>query len=153
MKYVVLLLLFIAFPAFAGGKPETLVEGGYSETEMANAIARAKSEVDVFIATLERGNASDFAIKMPVEDGDKSEHFWIVEVSYSDGVFEGIIGNEPGIVSNVSFGQTVRVRKEDITDWMFMRDGKIHGNYTMRPLLATMSREEAEFYRSMLAEP
>jgi len=29
----------------------------------------------------------------------------------------------------------------------------MYGNYTLRPLLATMSEEEAAYYRSMLANP
>lgn len=36
---------------------------------------------------------------------------------------------------------------------MFMRDGKMHGNYTMRPLLSTMSEEQATKLRSVLADP
>jgi uncharacterized protein YegJ (DUF2314 family) len=39
-----------------------------------------------------------------------------------------------------------------MSDWMFMRDGKMHGNYTMRPLLKTMPAEQAAKLRSMLAE-
>lgn len=35
----------------------------------------------------------------------------------------------------------------------FMRDDKIHGNYTMRPLLKTMPEDEAEALRSLLADP
>ncbi len=36
---------------------------------------------------------------------------------------------------------------------MFIRDGKMHGNYTLRPLLATMEEEEAELWRSRFANP
>lgn len=54
---------------------------------------------------------------------------------------------------NVQFGQKWTVKKEDISDWMFMRDGKMHGNYTMRPLLKTMPEREAAQFRSILAEP
>ena len=31
--------------------------------------------------------------------------------------------------------------------------GKIHGNYTMRPLLATMPKAEADKYRAMFDKP
>lgn len=36
---------------------------------------------------------------------------------------------------------------------MFMRDGKMYGNYTLRPLLETMPEDEAAALRSILAEP
>jgi len=136
-----------------GSKPETLIEGGYDEQQMAAAITRARSEVDMFIDTLSRGEGSDFAVKVPIEDKGETEHFWLTDITYRDGKFEGKIGNDPGIVTNVRFGQTVTVAKDEISDWLFMRDAKMYGNYTLRPLLATMPEEEAAKYRSMLAEP
>jgi uncharacterized protein YegJ (DUF2314 family) len=153
MKRWLVLLLVAACAACSDPKPETLVEGGYDEAEMAAAIARAQTEVDSFIATLSNGNGSDFAVKVPIDDKGETEHFWLTDITYRDGEFEGRIGNDPGVVTNVRFGQTVKVRKDKISDWLFMRDGKMHGNYTLRPLLATMSEEEAARYRSMLAEP
>ena len=153
MKQVLLILLLVACSACSNGKPDTLVEGGYNETEMADAIARAKSEVESFIVALESRDGSDFAVKVPIQDGDDTEHFWLTDLSYRDGHFEGKIGNDPGVVSNVSFGQTIRIRKDEISDWLLMREGKMHGNYTMRPLLATMPKAEADYFRSLLSEP
>ena len=59
--------------------PETLVKGGYDEEEMEAAIARARSEVDSFLAEMSKGNGTDFAVKVPIEDKDESEHFWLTE--------------------------------------------------------------------------
>jgi uncharacterized protein YegJ (DUF2314 family) len=63
------------------------------------------------------------------------------------------IKNDPGIVGNVKIGQSWTVKRTEISDWMFMRDGRMYGNYTMRPLLKTMPEAEAAKYRSMLADP
>jgi uncharacterized protein YegJ (DUF2314 family) len=57
------------------------------------------------------------------------------------------------MVTNVKSGQKWTVKKSEISDWMFMRNGKMYGNYTLRPLLKTMSEEEAEKFRSILANP
>ncbi|MEQ8788266.1 MAG: DUF2314 domain-containing protein [Pirellulaceae bacterium] len=133
--------------------PTTLVTEGYDEQEMQAAIARAKKEVDAFIAEFTEGDGSDFSVKAPIEDQGDTEHFWLTHITYRDGLFEGVIGNDPGIVSNVRIGQKWTIKKEDISDWMYMRDGKIHGNYTMRPLLKTMPEQQAAQLRSMLAEP
>src|SRR5688572_28913479 len=84
--------------------PETLVRGGYDEKEMAAAIARARAEVDVFIAALEKQDGADFAVKAPIKDCDETEHFWLTDVVYRDGAFAGLIGNEPGTVRNVKMG-------------------------------------------------
>jgi len=134
-------------------KPETLVEGGYDEQEMDAAIARARKEVDSFIAELSKRNGSDFAVKVPIEDKEEVEHFWLTDIVYRDEKFHGVIGNEPGVVTNVKMGQKWSVKKSEISDWMFIRDGKMHGNYTVRPLLKTMPEEKAEAIKSMLANP
>jgi len=34
-------------------------------------------------------------------------------------------------VGNVKIGQKWTIKQSEISDWMFMRDGKIYGNYTM----------------------
>lgn len=152
------LVILVALCASCGGgspngEPDTLVRGGYDEQEMSAAIQRARSEVDTFIAALGAENGSEFAVKAPIEDRGEVEHFWLVDVAYRDGSFEGTIGNDPGIVTNVKFGDTRRIARGEISDWMFMRDGKMHGNYTLRPLLEVMPAEEAERFRSMLAAP
>lgn len=134
-------------------EPETLVKGGYDERDMEAAIARARAEVNTFIAALEAGDGSSFSVKAAIEDGESVEHFWLTDVVYRDGSFEGRIGNDPGMVTNVSFGESWTVLPGEISDWMFIRDEMIHGNYTMRPLLATMSEHEAEMWRSRFADP
>ncbi len=91
--------------------------------------------------------------KAPIEDGGDTEYFWLTGVSFQNGEFKGTINNDPGIVSNVKIGQEWTIAKTEISDWMFMRHGKMYGNYTMRPLLKTMPEEEAEQYRSILANP
>jgi uncharacterized protein YegJ (DUF2314 family) len=146
-------VLLLVFWAACGGKDDTLVKGGYDEAAMNAAIARARSEVDGFISTLEKRDGSGFGVKAPVQDKGETEHFWLTGVTYRDGEFEGKIGNDPGVVTNVEFGQTIRIKKEEISDWMFMRDGKLHGNYTLRPLLDRLDPDEAARYRALFAEP
>lgn len=55
--------------------------------------------------------------------------------------------------TNVKLGQKCKVKKADISDWMFVRDDKTHGNYTLCPLLKTMKPQEAEVRRAQFAEP
>lgn len=149
-------LIIVALAALCGcqrSRPETLVDSGYDQKEMDDAIARARSEVDSYLAELASPTGEDHAVKAPITDGDKTEHFWLGDIKFENGEFKGTINNEPGVVSNVKIGQPWTVKKGDISDWMFMRDGKMHGNYTMRPLLKTLPAADAAEYRSMLAEP
>jgi uncharacterized protein YegJ (DUF2314 family) len=96
---------------------------------------------------------STHAVKVPIKDGEQTEHFWLSDVTFQNGEFTGTIDNDPGTVGNVKIGQKWTVKKDEISDWMFMRDGKMHGNYTMRPLLKAMPEEEAAKLRSLLASP
>ena len=155
MKPSLVLLLILCCCACNGTRetPETLITSGYDEKEMDAAIARARGEVDSFIQELSKPTGEDHAVKVPITDKGQTEHFWINELSYGNGQFEGTINNDPGLVTNVQNGQKWSVGKDEISDWMFMRDGKMHGNYTMRPLLKTLPADEAEKYRSMLADP
>lgn len=136
-----------------GREPDTLVKDGYDEKEMDAAIARARNEVDAFIVILKKGDGVNFAVKVPINDKGQVEHFWLSDIAYSDGAFKGKIGNEPGMVTNVKFGQEWTVKKQDVSDWMYMKNNKIYGNYTLRPLLKTMKKEEADKWRAMLANP
>ncbi len=152
--YTALLLLVLLLTSCSSRRsPDTLITGNYDQQEMDAAIARARSEVDSFITEMSKGNGTDFAVKVPITDNDETEHFWLTDVVYRNGKFEGLIGNEPDIVSYVKMGQKWSVKKAEISDWLFMRDGKMYGNYTIRPLLKTMSDEEAAKIRSMLANP
>ncbi len=131
-------------------KPETLVESGYDVAAMEAAMTKARSETDQFVADLQSGKDGAYSVKVPITDSHGTEHFWITDVSFRDGSFEGKIGNEPGIVKNVSFGKPWKVAKDEISDWMIVRENRIHGGYTIDPLLHTMPKEEADKLRTQL---
>lgn len=145
----------LLLPALAAcdSKPETLVDEGYDQAEMDAAITRARSEVDLFLAELANPTGDSHAVKAAITDGDETEHFWINNLIYSDGKFMGTINNDPGLVKNVTIGQSWTVAKDEISDWTYMRDGKMYGNYTMRPLLKTLPPDQAAELEAMLAEP
>ena len=68
------------------------------------------------------------------------------------------VNNAPILASRslqrgVQRGQRIEVNERQISDWMYLRAGKIVGNYTMRPLLQRMPPEEVARYRAMLADP
>lgn len=104
--------------------PDTLVMS-YDADQMDGAIAKAKSEVDSFIQELEEQTGSNHSVKAPISDNGETEHFWLSDISYKNGVFYGKIGNDPGLVTNVIFGQPWEVKKEDITDWTYIKNKKM----------------------------
>jgi uncharacterized protein YegJ (DUF2314 family) len=122
----------------------------YDETEIAKAIATARSRVGEFIEALAKNEAESYSVNVSISDGNGTEQFWIAGVSHAEGKFTGRIEIDPEIVRNVKNGQTWTVAQEEISDWMFTRDGKIHGGFTIDPLLATYPKEEADALRAKL---
>jgi len=82
------------------------VRDGYDEAKMDQAITRARAEVDDFVKVLMATNADSFSVKAPITDQNGTEHFWITDVKFQNGSFAGKIGNDPGIVKNITMGQT-----------------------------------------------
>lgn len=130
-------------------KPETLTSD-YEKAEMDAAIGTARDRVDEFLMVLAENGADSFSVKAPIRDGDETEHFWIVDVSYADGVFSGEIGNDPGVVTNVKAGQAWQIKKDEISDWMYTRGDMIHGGFTIDPLLGSFPEDKADALRSKL---
>jgi uncharacterized protein YegJ (DUF2314 family) len=127
--------------------------GGYAKVSdndkrMDRAVENAQRSLGFFIAALraKKGGDTVFEIKKGFIDGDKVEHLWIKRVTYDGKKFHGQIDNRPEEVNNVQLGQRVTVAPQDVTDWMFLKDGKLIGGYTTRVLYARLSPEgKAEF--------
>jgi uncharacterized protein YegJ (DUF2314 family) len=122
----------------------------YDEKEMERAIATARERMDEFLEVLKAKDADSFSVKAPITDENGTEHFWITDVTYAEGTFSGLIGNDPGIVKNVKMGQPWKVAEAEISDWMFMRGEMIHGGFTIDPLLESYPKEQADQLRSKL---
>jgi uncharacterized protein YegJ (DUF2314 family) len=89
---------------------------------------------------------SGFEIKKGFVDGDQVEHLWIDHLTFDGKNFHGQINNHPLDVKNVTLGQSVTVAPRDISDWMFVKDGKLMGGYTTRVLYRRLSpSDKAEF--------
>lgn len=121
----ILLMLSLLFFTTAGFSEvsDTLVTGGYDKQAMSDAIKHARKETDQFIEVMNKKDADTFAVKAPITDHGRTEHFWLTDVTYSNGMFIGVISNDPGIVTNVEYGQEWKIKKEDISDWMYTRGG------------------------------
>lgn len=152
-RYFVFALLIFVLSGCGEAPPKAAPAIAYSEEEIEAATARARREVETFISEMSKTTSSGFAVKAPVEDGSTTEHVWLGDITYKNGEFQGIINKDPEKVSNVRKGQKLAVRKNEISDWMFLKNGKLYGNYTVRPTLKSMPEEESFKLRSMLADP
>jgi uncharacterized protein YegJ (DUF2314 family) len=147
--------------AFAGAGEVRAQDSSYikvpnRDSEMEDAKAKARATLPRFWARLERPGPGEegFSLKvaLPYSPRD-TEHIWTKDVERKDGRITGVINNRPRDVKTVRLGQRIEIKEDQISDWMFMRNGKMVGNYTLRPLLGRMPPADAARYRAMLEEP
>jgi uncharacterized protein YegJ (DUF2314 family) len=125
------------------------VQPGYAQVadedkQMDRAAENAQKSLGFFMAALRAGKDGDtyFEIKKGFVDGDKVEQLWVGKVSYDGTKFHGQVDNKPLDVKNVHLGEHVTVQPQEVTDWMFLKDGKLMGGYTTRVLYARLSPED-----------
>ena len=144
-----LTLIALLFAGCGGGSDDSVIGVEAHDEKMNAAIAHARSTVKDFVQRLQNPKSTDngFSVKKKIEDGDEVEHFWLTDISYSNGTFTGLIGNDPQSVRNVKFGQRAQVNSTEITDWMYLDGTKMVGNFTLRVLLERMPKEQAKEIR------
>jgi len=125
------------------------------DPEMEQAKAAARSRLPEFWAVVDdpKNGETDFALKVEVTDASGTEFFWCNNLIRRDGKLFGTINNDPNTVQSVKFGQEIEIADDKIADWTYIKDDKIYGNLTMRPLLKTLPKEQADELRAQLAEP
>lgn len=114
--------------------------------EMDRAVQTAHKTVNEFVAVLRspEGNQRRFAVKKPFVEGNKVEHSWLNEVSFDGRLFHGKVDNEPVDLRGVHLGQEVSVPSDEISDWMYVQDGRLVGGYTIRAMYQNMSPAEKQ---------
>jgi uncharacterized protein YegJ (DUF2314 family) len=154
LALVALLAIVPALPMVAAAQSNMMIVPN-GDPEMAAAIAKARGALPSFWKALEHPGAGEegFALKVAIKDGKDVEHFWLLDIARDGDKLSGTINNEPEIVGNVSNGERYEFTDADISDWLYMRKGKMVGNETMRPLLKRMPKSQAEQYRAMYETP
>ncbi len=122
------------------------------DPEMKKAMANARAHLPHFwqVMAEAKNHEEDFSIKVRITDGDDVEYFWCTDLKVEKGAVTAEIGNDPELVKTVKLGQRIPVKESDIVDWLYMKDGKMIGNYTSRPLMKSMNKEEVEYLKQTL---
>ena len=149
---LVLLSLLIAAPAQAG---DPTVAYSPNDPEMNTAIDAARDSLDGFLGLYfdpaTRFQAAALKIAIPA-DGGGAEHIYVVDIARDGRThFVGTIDNDPVRLPQISLGDRYRFSRDQISDWNYFKDGKLHGAYTLRVMLPRMAKEQADQYRQILA--
>ena len=102
----------------------------------------ARDEQDQAEHRLGRIRDTDFEVKKAFVDGHNAEHLWVGDLKWDGTNFRGKINNKPHDLRNVKLGQSVVVAPQEISDWMFIKNGKLIGGYTTRVLYARLSPQD-----------
>jgi uncharacterized protein YegJ (DUF2314 family) len=100
----------------------------------------ARNTLPAFFRQLTRGReAEHFCVKYPFtadEDGGvNAEQVWLTGISFKNGIYYGILSNTPRYLGNLKKGDKVTFNMDEITDWMYVRGGKIVGGDSIKYLL------------------
>ena len=109
------------------------------------AINKAKSTIGEFDKALKSNNPAytDFAIKKRYKTtADGGEHMWIAGIELINGNYKGVVNNDAEETTEVKYGDTVIVRKDEISDWMYLDNNVLRGGYTIRAVRNRMTKEE-----------
>ena|ERR1700761_5188739 len=141
--------------AFAGDPPVINVPTG--DSEMAAAIAKARDSLPTFWASWkkpkpsETGHALKVRFANPTNNG---EHIWMRDVKkLPNGLYSGRFDDAPVYLPGKKEGDLAEFKEADISDWMFRRNDKIVGGETIRPLLKSLPKADADALRAQLETP
>ena len=128
------------------------------DPEMAAAITDARASLPEFWKMFKTPDAGvrDFSLKVAISEpkNPHTEHFWLGSIERKAGdKLSGIINNDPNYIKSVKRGQRYEFTEAKVTDWLFYRNGKIVGAYTLRPMIKRMPKDQAVRYRSLLEKP
>ncbi|MCP3472868.1 DUF2314 domain-containing protein [Bradyrhizobium sp. CCGUVB1N3] len=125
--------------------------------EMNAAIARARNTLPTFWASYDAPKPTETGHSLKVRfptSGTNAEHIWMADVKkLGSGSYSGRFANRPRDLPGRREGDLVEFRDADISDWMFMRNDKIVGGETIKPLLKSMPKADADALRARMEQP
>ena len=119
-----------------------------SDDEILRIALNARNTLNVFFRHLNTPDAGErnFSVKyaLPVDGGGDVdvEQIWIGNIGFRDGGFYGTVASTPVYLTSLGRGDRVGFSAEAVTDWMFTRNGRIVGGYSIRYLLERIPEEE-----------
>jgi uncharacterized protein YegJ (DUF2314 family) len=158
--FLVAICLFAPMPS-RGDSFQNEVYVAPDDADMSAAIKIARASLPKFWTVLggPKNGERLFSLKvaMPTPRGREVNDFvWLASVEKVGGKIFGRAANDGGVWRSVHTGepgQRIEIAPGKIVDWMYVRGGKIVGNYTARALLKSMSPADAALLRSKLADP
>jgi uncharacterized protein YegJ (DUF2314 family) len=152
---VFLLTLVLFIHSCSRSSEDKIISVEDTDVEMNAAIAKARASLPEFWAKFDHPaeGESDFCLKVKITGKEGVEHFWLGDLAKTNDALYGTINNDADIVHSVKLGDRIQIPEADISDWLYQRNGKMVGNYTLRVLFKQMPAKEVTKLKAMLADP
>lgn len=75
------------------------------------------------------------------------EHMFLSDIFYDGSNIIGIIYSEPIYTESVQAGNSIIVDINQVTDWLYIIDGKTYGGYTFKYMWKCFTDEEKAMYK------
>lgn len=142
-------------PTLAACAPRDEVIWSDKDDAVMNAAeAEARASLPYFWAKVDSKDPSrsNFMIKvgLPTDHGGV-EHIWTALLSHEGDVIMGRLDQVPEDVAAMKAGAEFRVNPAQISDWMYMKSGKLYGSYTTRAMMDRVSPENRKATLKVLA--
>ena len=111
------------------------------DPRMLAAIAEARRRFPEFVKAFRERQGQGFSVKAPFAEGQKVEHIWLSVKAIDETFVDGILDNDPVDVTHVRLGDKVKVKVAELSDWMYVRDGKPVGGFSVK-ILAEVHSEK-----------
>lgn len=136
---------------------DAVYQAAKDDADMLAAIDKARSTFQEFLAEADQDLRraipilEDVLIKMYAatpDAPDAGEHLWaryIGQDPQHEGRFRAVMLSSPRKVAGiVTKGDTVNLSLKSLSDWLYVKDGKAHGAFTVRVLRSRMSHAELQ---------
>ena len=100
-----------------------------------DAVAEANRRFEEFLSAFaDRTPADLFEVKSAFRDDFGKEFMWMTVSQVDEDYIHGMLDNEPAHVKSVKRGQRVRILRNQVNDWLYVRDGQFFGGFTVKIL-------------------
>lgn len=97
------------------------------------------------------------AFKDPGGDASQVEHMWLTDIEFDGEVIRATLMNAPHELTSVAAGDSITLSLADVEDWMYVREGRLYGGFTIQVLRGQMSEaarhEHDEAWGFTFADP
>jgi uncharacterized protein YegJ (DUF2314 family) len=145
------LLLLCAILLVSCAKPPeppqvTVMPVYQDDREIVRIAEDARNTLPVFFRYLTgAGAGKDCYVKYPFmadeDSGVDREQVWLTGIQFSNGRYFGVLASAPRHLGNMKKGDRVTFDMDTITDWMYVRGGKITGGESIKYLLEKIPEE------------